>query len=229
MMKFIQSASDRLLREIADDYIRQGYAVIIRPLIEDLPEFLHEFHPDLLVITPEEKIIVEVKGSDKPRPEGFFERLDKAIQSHPGWRHQFVLSNAREKELREAFLPMLTEEEIEERLEAGQRLVEQGLLDSALLVTWGAIEGTLRRMASYEKLMIPNQGAGALITVLYTEGSLSRADYDDLMRTREIRNRAAQGFQVCDITPKTIETARKIAMRQLNRLERLSRRRKKAA
>jgi hypothetical protein len=228
-MAVFQAAGNRLLREIAQDYIRQGYPVTIRPLPEDLPEFLREFDPDLLVTTPESKVVVEVKGSGKLRPDGFFERLHEAIQAHPGWSTEFILDYNREKELREAFLPVLTFDEIQERLEAGQQLVEAGLLDSALLVTWSGVEGMLRQMTAYENITVPNQGAGALITLLYSEGSLSRADYDKLKKMLEIRNLAAHGFQTCDIVPATIETAQKFVQRQLNRLERLSRRRKKAA
>jgi hypothetical protein len=225
----LYSPGDRLLSEVAESYIRKGYPVTIKPLEEDLPEFLREFRPDLLVITPEEKVVVEVKGSDKLRPEDFFERLEKAVQAHPGWSYRFVLHNVREKELKEALLPALGFDEIRERLDAGEQLASSGLLDSALVVIWSAVEGTLRQMAADEKLTIPNQGPGALITILYSEGSLSREDYDVLKRLLEIRNRAAHGFQVSDITPETVATARKIATRLLNKLNRKISRRKKAA
>src|SRR5204863_700424 len=62
MVNIVQSTHDRLVREVANRYIRQGYAVQIEPTDADLPPFLHGFLPDLIVTTPDDKIVVEVKA-----------------------------------------------------------------------------------------------------------------------------------------------------------------------
>ena len=84
MVNIVQSAHDRLVREVADRYIRQGYSVQIEPGDADLPSFLHGFQPDMIVTTPEEKIIVEVKSGGRIRRRSYWEELKNAVGKHAG-------------------------------------------------------------------------------------------------------------------------------------------------
>jgi hypothetical protein len=219
MTTVIQTARHRLLREVADDYIRKGYAVQIEPSEEEVPEFLRGFRPDLIITTPEEHIVVEFKATlaEQPDPGQYWSALEDAVKAQPGWRLQLLLDNRRETEWIEAFQPVLTVEETEARLQAGQQLADDGLLDSALIVTWSAVEAVLREAIRREGITLPNQGAAPLITVLYAEGGLARSDYDRLMQILSVRNQAAHGLKVSNLDRSFIDQARDIALRLMKR------------
>lgn len=210
-----QSAHDRLIREVANRYIRQGYPVQVEPGPTDLPDFLSRFQPDLIVTTPEGKIVVEVKSRGKARQVDYWQALTDAINNQPGWEVRFVTDNQREEELFSAEQPILSQDEIEERLTASEQLARNGLLDSALLITWASIEALLRDASRKEKQILPNQGTGPLITWLYAEGGLDRADYDSLMSLLKFRNQAVHGFRVEQISPTLVEQAQSMARRLL--------------
>jgi len=183
-----------MVREAADRYIRNGFPVQIMPMDADVPEFLRGFRPDLIVTTPEGRIVVNVKTKGTARASENLEDLKKVVESHPGWRYQYYLDNRREDELVSAEQPVLTPDEIETRLQASQHLADIGLLDSALVVAWSSIEAVLWEASRSEGLSLPNQGAGPLVTALYTDGDLDREDYLALMQILKVRSQAAHGF-----------------------------------
>lgn len=222
MPTIIQSARDRLVREIARRYIRQGYSVRIEPSEEELPGFLKEFQPDMIVTTPEGKQVIEVLNLGHIRPDGYWERLRQAVEGHPGWSVQAVLDRQREEELTGTEMPVLSQEEIEARLATSEQLADQGLLESALIVAWSAAEAALLLMGRKTGLEIPYQGAAPLLTLLLAESNLNRKDYDTLMHILRLRNQAAHGFrtegldasvcnQLAEITRRLIRKQRKAA------------------
>lgn len=225
IIRALQSVHARLIREAADDYIRKGYSVIIKPRDEELPSFLESFDPDMIVYTPEGSFVADVKIGDRVRGEEYWKRLHEAIKTQPGWQSVFITDNGREQELVQAEKPVISPEEVESRLQTGQQLAEQGLLDSALIVIWAALEAVLRDLSRKEGLHLPYQGSAPLVTAMYTQGSLERSDYDTLMAILEARNQAAHGFQVENLERSLVEKAQKIAQRLLRK----QRRKKKVA
>jgi hypothetical protein len=214
-----QSAHDRLVREMADRYIRQGCLVQIAPLNADLPEFLRGLQPDMIVTSPEGHFVVNVKARDAVWSEEYWEKLKNTVDAHPGWHYTLVLNNRREEELFTAEQPVLSAEEIEQRLMASQQLADNGLLDSALVIAWSAVEAALWKSSRRQGLQVPNQGPGPLITVLYSEGNLSRKDYDALMSILKARIQAARGFKFEPIDRSVIDQVQQI-MRRLMKQKR---------
>ncbi len=215
MPTIIQSTHARLVREAAERYIRQGYPVQVEPLDEDLPDFLKGYHPDLVVTTPEGRIVVEVKSKDNTRDSDYRQGLKRAIDAHPGWRYHYVLDNKREEELNGAEMPVLSRDEMKARLAASRQLADDGLLDSALVVAWSTLEAVLRETSRAEGLSLPNQGPGPLITALYTEGSLDLEDYETLMQLLPARNQAVHGFRVEKMDRSLVEQVQSITSRLL--------------
>lgn len=217
MINIVQSVHNRLVREEADRYIRQGYSVQIQPTDAELPAFLHGFQPDMIVTTPEGKIVVEVKTRENVRPSGYWEELTRAVEKQTGWRFRLVLDNRREEELVGAEQPVISREQIDEQLLAARMLADLGILGGALLLTWATIEAVLREASRAQGLQLPNQGPGPLITALYTEGNLEREDYETLRRTLQARNQAVHGFQVENIDRSLIDQVQTIAKRLLDK------------
>ena len=133
---------------------------------------------------------------------------------------ELVLNNCREQELIAAAQPLLSVEEVEERLQAGKQLAEQGLLDASLLITWSALEAILRRISQQKKIELSNQSPATLITTLVSEGFLDRDSYQPLMQILPVRNQAAHGHQPEDLNLSVIEQLHAITGRLLKQQRR---------
>jgi hypothetical protein len=206
-----QTADDIMIREVADRYIRDGYSVNIDPSPEELPEFLRGYRPDLIVTTPNEKIVVEVKTPHKTRLADYFESLTRLLEDQPGWKLELVINNRRNEELQLSEIPTYSNEELEVRLATAQSLAERGLLDSALLLAWSVLEGKLWKLSRDLGLILPVQGAAPLLSNLVSNGVVSQNAYQLLSDSLRARNRAAHGFTTDDLNADTVSTTVKYA------------------
>src|SRR5579864_5686091 len=84
--------------EIADEYKRRGYTVIIEPSEVQLPDFLRGYSPDIIAQGPSESVVVEIKSPDKTRPADYWSELAKTVRQHPGWRFEWIIDNRNARE-----------------------------------------------------------------------------------------------------------------------------------
>ena len=137
------------MRETAERYQNKGYSTQIQPAAEKLPEFLREFQPDVLAQTPEnENVFVIVGFNSKIKETERWARLQEAIAAQSNWKLELVEKNWGQRKGVNMAQSLLSDEEIEARLRAGQRLARQELYDSALLTVWAALEAILRQNRS---------------------------------------------------------------------------------
>ena len=62
-------AETAVIAKVAEDYRRRGYEVDVRPDGPSVPDFLDDFHPDIIARSPTETVVVEVKvGTDRLSP-----------------------------------------------------------------------------------------------------------------------------------------------------------------
>ena len=61
-MQQITDTERRKLLEVAREYRKQGYEVVIEPREEQLPSFLHSFQPDIIARNNEETVVIEIKS-----------------------------------------------------------------------------------------------------------------------------------------------------------------------
>ena len=227
MIEIVQPTRDRLIRELANRYANQGYAVQIAPTDAELPEFLRGFCPDMILTNPHEKIVVEVQARGASRPESYWKELKNAIAQQQDWKLQLALNNRREEELQGIIQPILTKEQIEAQLQASQSLAESGLLGGALVLVWSALEAILRKASRDQGLELANEGPGPLVTTLYADGDLTRTDYLALSASLRARNLAVHGFQGEEINQSLVDQLQKIARRltkkYINKPERVKR------
>ena len=50
------------LLKLAENYRQKGYEIFLHPNLEDLPDFLKSYRPDLIVRRGEEAVVIEVKS-----------------------------------------------------------------------------------------------------------------------------------------------------------------------
>lgn len=139
------------IRELANEYAMNGYDVVYPRTKFDLPDFLREeeYIPDLVVTSPEENLIVEVKTTETLRDDKQISRISDIVNGHPHWQFLFVLTNPR-TEARQALGP--TSARWHDLLEKSRQLGRQApeLSEAAFVLAWAAVEGAIREAAASE-------------------------------------------------------------------------------
>ena len=197
------------LRKIAESYKQRGYKVTVSPPAERLPKFLSTFAPDIVAKGRNESVVVQVRSPGRLRGTSYWERLLSAVRQHPRWRIELVMDEVDNRPNPRT----INERQIEEQLQEGERLAEQGMLAAGLLVTWAASEAAMRRAGKKHEVEFPDFRASTLITRLYSDGLLERKEYDFLLDVMRVRIAVAHGF-----------VDRSVKLSSLSRLQGLTRR-----
>lgn len=179
------------LEEIAAEYQRKGYDVQVEPRLDQLPDFLAGFEPDLIAIGHGESIVVEVRTKRELADASFAAELEAVMQDRPGWRFELIIDGTIADQRQ-----TLAVSQIRALLEESAVLERQKHSAAALMVLWSAIEGALRLLARREKVELESLQPEYLLTRLYTLGLLGREQYWTLDGTMRKRASAAHGYQV---------------------------------
>ncbi|MEH2420661.1 MAG: hypothetical protein V7K48_06850 [Nostoc sp.] len=195
---------ERLLK-LAEEYRKKGYEVFFHPNIEDLPEFLNNYRPDMIVRKGEENVVIEVKSRSSLNSSSnqYLGNLAQAVERHPGWRFELVMTNPEDTTYSPKAEGSLQEHEIESQLQVARQLTTQHP-ELALLSSWSLVEATLRLLAQKEELSLERFDPRYLIKQLATEGVISKSEYQLLMNLLPLRNSIAHGFKTTQITQNSV-------------------------
>lgn len=191
---------ERLLK-LAQEYRDKGYEVSFEPDLEDRPDFLKSYRPDMIVRRGDEAVIIEVKSraSLNSSSTQYLRNLAQLVKQYPGWRFELVMTNPEDA----AYLPeaegSLQAPEIELRLQVAKQLAAQHP-EAAVLYAWSLIEATLRLVAEKEELSLQRFDPLYLVKQLAVEGAISRSEYQLLMNALSLRNAIAHGFKTTQPT-----------------------------
>lgn len=187
-----ESRVRRKVREVAREYERAGYRVLVEPSLAERPGFLASFHPDLIAVGDEESVVVEVKTGRGFVRSGEFRELAARVNDQPGWRFELVVTNPKRRAEGEAqpwALPLA-----ERHLAQARELTKTGQSEAALLLLWASIEAFLRRLARDEDVALGGLTTTQLVQQLATEGLLERTSYRTLWAAVTLRNQIAHGI-----------------------------------
>ncbi|MEH1897007.1 MAG: hypothetical protein V7K94_17225 [Nostoc sp.] len=195
---------ERLLK-LAEEYREKGYEVFFHPNIEDLPDFLNNYRPDMIVRRGEENVVIEVKSrsSLKSSSNQYLGNLAKAVEKHPGWRFELVMTNPEDTMYSLKAEGSLQEHEIESQLQVARQLTTQHP-ESAILYSWSLVEATLRLIAEKEELSLQRFDPLYLVKQLAIEGVISKSEYQLLMNALLLRNPIAHGFKTTELTQNSV-------------------------
>ena len=194
---------ERLLK-LAEEYRDKGYEVLFHPNLEDLPDFLKSYRPDLIVRREDEVVVIEVKSrSSLNSSTQYLRNLAQAVEQHPGWRFELVVANSEDVTYFSKAEESLQEHEIESQLQVAKQLVTKHPA-STILYAWSLAEATLRLVAAKEGLSLQRFDSLYLVKRLATEGVISRSDYQLLMNALSLRNAVAHGFKTAQLTPNSV-------------------------
>ncbi|MEG3938201.1 hypothetical protein QT995_08565 [Microcoleus sp. S36b_A3] len=196
---------ERLL-QLAEEYRERGYEVSFHPNLEDLPDFLKTYRPDMIVRLGEESVVIAVKSRSSLNSSStqYLRNLAQAVAENPGWRFELVMTNPEDAVYFPKAEGSLQEDEIESGLQVARQLVAQQHLESALLYSWSLVEATLRIVAENEELNLLRLEPLYLVKKLATEGIISKSEYQLLMNMLSLRNAIAHGFKTTQVTQNSV-------------------------
>jgi hypothetical protein len=185
------------LDRIANAYANQGFRIIQRPKLEDLPSFAQDFQVEIVGMRGDEGVLVSVKQTrDDVIADRNLQRYAEVAASQHGWRFDLVILEGegpmgrRPPEARD-FSPA----DIDKALAEAGELVRVGFLRPAAISAWAALEAAMRL-----RLRASGERAGwgttprVLANELYSSGILSAREFREIEKFFRIRNEIVHGF-----------------------------------
>lgn len=201
-------------RQIAAEYRKKGYEVIIQPSLNELPNFLYNCRPDLIAKGTNESVIIEVKSHSNLYKESQLSRMAEMVETQPGWRFELVMVNPKGNALTSLGSRLPNVEELSRRLTKARRSVSAGDYEAALSTAWSAAEGLLRLIGEDEGIVLDRQSSSYVIKKIYSLGLINDKSYQQLFNISKVRNSIIHGFIEpnldSDIILSFITTIRKI-------------------
>jgi len=187
-----------LVEQVADQYRRDGYSVVIRPPAAERPPFLANLEVDLIAKRPNENVVVEVKNGEGTNRRAEIEvgYLASLVSDEPGWRFDLVRLNpppdsyefVRRGEER-------TESEIRSMAAEARQLVQLKMVEPALLMAWAAFEAAMRQAALREAIPLDRTAPQFVLSTVTTEGLISKEEYEIARQAMRSRNAIAHGLK----------------------------------
>jgi uncharacterized protein YutE (UPF0331/DUF86 family) len=186
---------DRAL-QLAQEYRARGYEVSLAPRLENLPDFLKEYRPDIIATRGDESVVIEIKSRAalKSSSHQYLRNLAQLIENHPGWRFELVITNSVDDTYSRQAEESLQHNEIESRLQIARQITTQHV-EAAFLYSWSLVEATLRLVVDREKLNSHRFSPIYLVKELVIEGVISKSEYQLLMNAISLRNAIIHGFK----------------------------------
>jgi hypothetical protein len=183
----------QIVARVADDYRRRGYEVQIEPASNAIPEFLRDFHPDLIARKPGDSVVVEVKVGTRTSAAEQLREIAERVNQQPGWRFSLVFADPdRPDQIIEAEPPPLAV--IEERARNADALIATGQNEAAFLLLWSSLEGLLRLLGQQAQLPLASLPPSTLVRELYSAGEITRDQFETLLELLPVRNQLVHGF-----------------------------------
>lgn len=194
--KYIQGI-ERKINELAREYKNKGYKVLIEPKRNLIPEFLGDFQPDLVALSDEDNVVIEVKSSDSKRDFKMLEALATIVDSKENWRFELVFTNPKDKQNNENDLNVIDTKKIEIRLNECKSLLNSGNIDSAFLIGWSTLEASIRiRLKSSNLKEVDVQKPTLyLMKNLFSFGIINQTVLRKLEVLNQYRNKLVHGFE----------------------------------
>jgi Holliday junction resolvase-like predicted endonuclease len=182
-----------LLEKMAEKYRKEGYEVVTSPHKQELGD-LSDAGIDLIARRGKEVVAVQAKNRHDLYDVQDIEALAKRVESRPGWRFDVIVIPPEDyREIPQNGAELGTEQ-IRSLLEEAQTGLATGTLRASFLIGWTALEAAMREAAKREGIVIDRETPQFLLKTLYSNGLVSRRDYDRGQRFLEVRNALAHGF-----------------------------------
>jgi hypothetical protein len=178
----------RTRRSLAREYRRRGYDVVEQPRGDGLPEFLHDFSPDLVVRKEGDCAVVVIKTREEVIGSNEIVEMAARVDAQPGWRLEFVSLGRRKVA---AAGP--SEQGLEQLMASALAVYDAGERNLALISLVSVAEELLRDVALEQRIRTRDQDIRTIIGALEFEGLIDEATTSVLERAWERRNELVHG------------------------------------
>jgi len=178
---------------LASEYRAKGYDVHIHPDRVHLPSFLIGFSPDVIALSPDDKVVIQVKSARDFDAEKVQE-LAEFVEQQPPWRYEVALVNLPTAPDVPAAEDLATNDQVTHLIETAELLAAQNQTEAAALLAWSAVEAILRRLTRIAAPELERQSSARVLKHLYALGRIQPEIYETLSRLMTFRNAVAHGF-----------------------------------
>jgi hypothetical protein len=174
------------LDALALDYESRGFSIWKEPAKDDLPFDLDGYMPDLVARNGDTGVIIEVKPSAQRISVDRFQAIAQEIAGHPGWRFILVtLDDVDSSTIPTTNAELPTWPQLMDKLGQVELMVNNRVLEPALLYLWSIFEAALRKRAIHQNIPIERLPPGVLLNHMYSQGEVSVYRLDHF---RELNN-----------------------------------------
>ena len=188
-------SESEFLKKVIDGYAKLGYRVVAAPSKDQLPPALLDGGVDLIAIGDKEQVAVQIKRRNEQYDLEDVRRLADRVEATPGWRlHVVAMPEKWELDVpRET--TNLDERELQHLVEESESALNIGSLDSAFLWAWAVIVASMRMAARKGGFSVEREAPSFVLKTLYSNGLISREDYDSAKRCYGVRNALVHGLE----------------------------------
>jgi hypothetical protein len=217
MKSSTQNREATKVKEVANEYKKKGFRVIVEPSQSDLPEELKKlnFQPDIIASSGDTNLVIEIKSFESIKNKALVELAEK-INAIEGWEFELVYTNPKTKYEIPAITNSSTYIEAKNSLERAAKFLDtdasKEYSDAALLLIWSAVENALR--ANY-KTYKPNEETTtprALVRDSVIMGIIGKNDQQFLESMMMYRNEISHGVFQKRILKKDLEKLIKLGI-----------------
>lgn len=200
---------------LAEEYRCKGHEVIEAPSADQLPDFLSEYHPDLLIRRGTESVVVEVKSRSSLASDPQIRDLARLLHARPGWNFELIVVGEGEEQRSPEGTRPFDREDIRAGIETADKLLESGASEAALLLLWSTVEAVVRLLTEEAEIELDRLTPPYILKQATANGVISREDYNFLMHAMKYRNALAHGFKALDFDSALVRDLVKTAKRLL--------------
>jgi REase_AHJR-like len=196
--------TERELERVAEQYRDEGYAVAVNPdsvRSDGLPGVT----ADLISTRGAETVVVRVVRSRADvEADPTIMRQAEAVNARRGWRYDLVVLEKDTSGHRGAVVEP-TDEQLHEMLARVRKAAAAGFHELALTDACATLEAAMRRVGAGAGTLTPPPKPTELLNGFYSNGRISRAEYDRARQAWAIRNQTVHGFVTPAIDPALID------------------------
>jgi hypothetical protein len=193
------------VEHIARDYRMNGYVVILHPDKDNLPPGLEGRGIDMIAEGKGEKIAVQLKSRYQLVDLDAVRQLEEQMKGQPGWRLELIVVPPEDG----SEVPRNGTEAdtgyIRSMMDEVTAALVAHLLRSAFIMAWAAAEAALREVAREQGLTKELEAPRFLLKTVYSNGGISREDYDGAEQAFQVRNVLVHGFRPVNLQRRDVE------------------------
>jgi Holliday junction resolvase len=195
------------IRQVAKDYEKSGYKVIIKPCGTDIPSFIMNYQPDIIATSETDNVVVEVKTRTDLATIERLKDIAEIVNKRENWRFELIVTTSKQEitSENEKINIDLDIAEIKRSIDEVKRLAVQNFNGAAFLLCWANLESLSRQLLLEDKKNLNNKSPLVLIKTLFSFGYLTRTDYENLEKLFQVRNQLVHGYRTTDLDKKSVD------------------------